>query len=182
MKGIVFSEFIELVEEKFGFNMADDIIEKCQLSSKGAYTQVGVYDHQELIDLVTKLSEETNISAEDLVKTFGHHLLLKFTKSFPQYFTGINTCFEFFDTIETRVHVEVKKLYPEAELPTFEHSFLNENTMQMIYRSKKPFSALAYGMMMGSADYFNEKITIEMKDLSENGESHVIFNLTKVVG
>ncbi len=54
--------------------------------------------------------------------------------------------------------------------------------MQMIYRSKKPFSALAYGMMMGSADYFNEKITIEMKDLSENGESHVIFNLTKVVG
>ena len=112
MKGIVFAEFIELVEEKFGFEMADDIIEKCDLPSEGAYTQVGKYDHQELIDLVVALSKETNISVEDLVKTFGQHLLNKFTKSYPQYFDGINLkChrrFTFLGVLDTFTNILLK--------------------------------------------------------------------------
>jgi len=181
MKGIVFAEFLELVEDKFGFEMADDIIDKCDLPSDGAYTQVGKYDHQELIDLVSALSEETKISVEDLVKTFGQHLLFKFTKSYPQYFDGVKTSFEFFDTIENKVHVEVKKLYPDAELPTFTPEIISDNEMKMTYRSKRPFSALAYGMMMGSAEFFNENIDIQMEDLSKEGNSHVEFTLIKSV-
>ena len=50
MKGIVFSEFIELVEDKFGFEMADDIIEKSNLPSGGAYTLEGRCDHYELLE------------------------------------------------------------------------------------------------------------------------------------
>lgn len=51
--------------------------------------------------------------------------------------------------------------------------------MQMVYKSKRPFSALAYGMMMGSSDYFGENLSIEVDDQSTDGMSHVIFTLTK---
>ncbi|MBA1333177.1 heme transporter CcmB, partial [Candidatus Endoriftia persephone str. Guaymas] len=44
MKGIVFSKFIEFVEERFSPEMADDIIESSDLPSGGAYTSVGTYD------------------------------------------------------------------------------------------------------------------------------------------
>ena len=43
MKGIVFTEFLEMVEEKYGLEMVDDIIENANLQSHGAYTSVGTY-------------------------------------------------------------------------------------------------------------------------------------------
>lgn len=179
MKGIVFSEFIELVEDKFGFDIADEIIEKADLPSGGAYTQVGTYDHKELVALVVLLSEETGVAVEDLIKTFGEHLLGRFVALYPQFFEGINTSFAFLDTIENKVHVEVKKLYPEAELPTFETSFPAENTMKLVYSSKRPFSALAYGLIKGCASYYGESIRIEMLDQSTENQTVVVFTLIK---
>jgi len=41
MKGIVFTEFLDLVEEKFGMEMVDKIITQSELESEGAYTAVG---------------------------------------------------------------------------------------------------------------------------------------------
>ncbi|WP_040727510.1 heme NO-binding domain-containing protein [Thiomicrorhabdus sp. Kp2] len=179
MKGIVFAEFIELVEDKFGFEMADEIIEKSNLPSGGAYTSVGTYDHQELLELVTHLSAETGISVEDLVKIFGEHLLVRFSEGYPMFFETVDNCFDFLHTIENKVHVEVKKLYPEAELPTFDSQIESEKRMTLIYSSKRPFSALAYGLIKGSSTYFDEEIEIQMNDQSSESLTKVVFTLTK---
>ena len=93
------------------------------------------------------------------------------------FFEDVSTCFDFLDTIENKVHVEVKKLYPEAELPTFE-SKIDGNIMTLTYSSKRPFSALAYGLIKGSATYFKENIEIEMEDHSTPELTRVIFTLT----
>lgn len=179
MKGIVFSEFLELVEEKFGFEMADDIIDESDLPSGGAYTSVGTYDHHELLTLVTLLSEKTGISVEALVQVFGEHLLGRFYEAYPIFFEGVNGCFEFLDTIENRVHVEVKKLYPEAELPTFSATFPQPNVMHLTYTSKRPFSALAYGLIKGSATHYGENIAVSMNDQSSENLTKVVFELVK---
>jgi hypothetical protein len=179
MKGIVFTEFLELIEEKFGYEMADDIIDESNLPSGGVYTSVGTYSHHELITMVGALSEKTGLAVEDLVITFGEHLLERFYQGYPQFFSGVNSCFEFLDTIENRVHVEVKKLYPEAELPTFLASFPHPNTMHLVYTSKRPFSALAYGLIKGSAHHFGENIAISMDDQSTAELTQVLFTLDK---
>lgn len=179
MKGIVFAEFIELVEDKFGFEMADEIIESSNLPSGGAYTSVGTYDHTEMLELVTHLSQKTGISVEDLVKVFGEHLLGRFAEGYPTFFENVTGCFEFLDTIENKVHVEVKKLYPEAELPTFDSQIESENNMTLIYTSKRPFSALAYGLIKGASTYYSENIDIAMDDQSTPELTKVIFTLTK---
>jgi len=44
MKGIVFTEFLELVENKFGLEMLDAIIEASNLESEGVYTRIGTYN------------------------------------------------------------------------------------------------------------------------------------------
>ena len=36
MKGIVFTEFLEMVEEKYGYEVVDQIIEESKLPSGGA--------------------------------------------------------------------------------------------------------------------------------------------------
>lgn len=179
MKGIVFSEFLELVEEKFGFEMADDIIDEANLPSGGAYTSVGTYDHHELLALVGLLSEKTGIDANTLVQVFGEHLLERFYDAYPSFFEGVQSCFAFLDTIENRVHVEVKKLYPEAELPTFSATFPEPNIMHLTYTSKRPFSALAYGLIKGSATHYGEQIDVTMIDQSQGDTTQVVFELIK---
>jgi len=104
------------VEDKFGFDMAGDIIDSCELDSNSAYTQVGVYDYRELLQLVTALSNKTNIPVDDLVKTSGVHLLGHFVGKFPVYFKEVYNCFDFFNAVENKIHIEVEKLYPDTEL------------------------------------------------------------------
>jgi hypothetical protein len=58
MKGIVFTEFLDLVEAKFGLETVDEIIEKSDLKSKGVYTSIGTYDFSEMLSLITNLSEK----------------------------------------------------------------------------------------------------------------------------
>ena len=95
MKGVVFSEFIEMVEDKFSPEIADRIIAQADLPSGGAYTTVGTYDHAEILSLVTCLSEETKIAPNDLVLTFGRYMFSRFHAVHPAFFTGLNSAFDF---------------------------------------------------------------------------------------
>ena len=56
MKGIVFKEFIDMVEATFGEEMLDTVIENSDLPSGGVYTSVGTYPHTELVAMVVTLS------------------------------------------------------------------------------------------------------------------------------
>ena len=53
MKGIVFTEFLEMVETKFGLETVDNIIENSDLKSEGIYTSVGTYDFNEMVTPVS---------------------------------------------------------------------------------------------------------------------------------
>ncbi len=58
MKGIVFTEFLEMVEDKFGLETVDSIIENSNLPSEGIYTSVGTYDFNEMVSLITSLHKK----------------------------------------------------------------------------------------------------------------------------
>ena len=93
MKGLVFTEFLEMVEQTFSEEVADRIIDESDLPSNGAYTSLGTYDHGEMLELVTNLSRETNIPVPDLVFAFGRHLFDRFAVVFPQILGDADTAF-----------------------------------------------------------------------------------------
>lgn len=86
MKGIVFSEFMDLVEESFGLEMIDELIEQSDLPSGGSYTAVGTYPHGEMLTLVVKLAELTQIPVSDLLNKFGHNLYVTFKRIILYFF------------------------------------------------------------------------------------------------
>ncbi len=179
MKGVVFTEFIEFVEDKFSAEIADEIIDSSELSSGGAYTSVGTYDHREILQLVSALSEKTAIPAPDLVRSFGRHLFTVLISAFPQFLEGIKSSFDFLKTIENHIHIEVRKLYPDAELPRFEYHSPSENTLEMIYHSKRPFGDLAHGLIEGCAIHYGESLSVQRKDLSTENGSAIRFILSR---
>ena len=182
MKGIVFSEFIEMVEDVFSPEIADQIINDSKLESDGAYTSVGTYDHQEILAMVTRLSALVSIPITDLVKTFGKHLMERFTKLYPSFFDNVDDTFSFLDTIENHVHVEVRKLYPDAELPSFTVERPDEKSLIMFYKSSRPFATLAFGLIEGAAEHFKDNISVNMIDLSNGNGKHARFELKKLTG
>lgn len=179
MKGIVFSEFIELVESKFSIDIADQILQQTELESGGSYTSVGTYDHTEMVQLVVKLSELTGIPVTDLLCHFGEHLTGRFTELYPAFF-NVEDIFSFLDTIENHVHVEVKKLYPDAELPHFKTTRPDANTLVMNYSSFRPFADLAEGLIRGAIAHFGEAIELQRQKEEGYDGTHETFILKRL--
>ncbi len=179
MKGIVFSELLNFVAEQFSLDMVDDIIDASDLPSEGAYTAVGTYDHQEVVQLVSALSRFSGQPVADLIMSFGQHLFTVFAKSYPNYLAGVDTTFPFLIAVEKTIHVEVLKLYPDAELPTFQYECPDPDTMYMTYRSKRALGDLAEGLIRGCIDHFGDPITLEREDMHPGDGTVVRFFLAR---
>ena len=180
MKGIIFTEFLEMVEEKFSPEVADKIIAASDLVTGGAYTSVGTYHHSELIEMVGHLSQESGIEVVPLVKVFGEHLFSRFVELYPEFFEGVDSCFGFLDLIEDHVHVEVKKLYPDAELPSFATQRPEPQKLVMIYQSMRPLAPVAEGLILGCIAHFKEDISVTVEDLSGGQNTQARFTLEKM--
>ncbi len=165
MKGLVFSEFIEFVEDSFSSDIADEMIDASSLSSLGAYTAVGTYNHGELLALVTTLSRLTDTPIPHLVQTFGRHLFGRLAAGHPDFLKGVDCSFDFLQLIENHIHVEVRKLYPDAELPSFEEARPDPNHLILTYRSQRPFNDLAMGLIEGCVAHFKEQVQITRQEL-----------------
>lgn len=176
MKGIVFTEFLTMVEESFGLDMVDTIIDNSDLpSSGGAYTAVGTYPHTEIVSLVVNLSEESKIPIPELLKTFGNYLFHSLARAYPDFVNKTNDPLVFLEQVETYIHVEVRKLYPDAELPTFECSRPNhENELHMIYQSNRHMEDVCEGLINGSLEHFKVSYDVKRKKIDDNRELFVI--------
>jgi hypothetical protein len=175
MKGMVFTEFFNLVETAFGADMLDDIIDDANLPNDGAYTAVGTYDHMELVAMVVALSTRSGMPVPDLVKTFGTYLFGRFVVLYPKFFVDVGDSFVFLSGIEEIIHAEVLKLYPDASLPKFDVQIEGDELI-MTYHSNRHFSDLAEGLIIGSAQHFNETFDIVKTNLDENSTE---FRITR---
>ncbi len=178
MKGIVFTEFLELVEDKFGLEVVNQIIDGCELDTDGVYTSVGTYSHKDMFKMVAKLSELQNIPVPDLLQIYGEYFFDVLSKGYPQFMDQPNS-FVFLESIDNYIHPEVLKLYPEAELPSFDAKMNSENEMTLLYQSSRKMSDFAVGLIKGAAGYFNEEVIVE-KELKDGDGEKVMLNIKKI--
>ena len=172
MKGVVFTEFLDFVAERHGADMVDDIIDASDLPSGGAYTAVGTYNHAEMVSLCTALAERTGAPVADLVRGFGAHLSGTFARGYPAFFSRNGNFFDFLESIEAHIHVEVRKLYPDAELPTFRVEQRTPTRLVMEYRSPRRMTDLAEGLILGSARHYGVEVRVHATPVDgSNGEA-----------
>jgi hypothetical protein len=179
MKGVVFTEFLEFIEDKFGFDVSDKMIEDSSLSTDGIFTQAGNYPFDDLFNMIVNLSKITKVEVSDLVKAYGIHLFSKLITIYPKPTQDYNNTFDFIRNVEDVVHPEVKKLYPDSDLPHFEDVKVNENELTFTYVSNKPLMDFAVGLIEGCAEYYNEKVEVSYK-LIKNTNFRADFLIRKV--
>jgi len=169
MKGVVFTEFLELVENEFGLEIVQKIIDECELETDGVYSSVGTYSHKDMFKMVGKLSEIKDIPVPTLLNIYGEYFFKTLSRDYPKFMEQDNL-FSFLESIERYIHPEVLKLYPEAELPAFESEIKSKNEMILEYSSSRKMADLAVGLIKGAARYFNEEVEIEKVAETNEGE------------
>lgn len=179
MKGIIFREFLELVEDKFGLLAVETMLD--EVGSSGAYTTVGSYDHQELVKLIVSLSKITGVDIAQLQQVFGETVFISLYNTIPEgaQIKDCQTSFQFIRHVEDYIHVEVKKLYADAKPPSF--SFISEQESEMVfdYYSARCMADVCLGLVKGCAHHFGEQLAIEKHPMDATGQT-VRFTLTRM--
>ncbi|MDR6265461.1 heme NO-binding domain-containing protein [Roseobacter sp. N2S] len=177
MKGVVFVELLAMAESLIGEEAVDDILDSVELASGGAYSSVGNYPCSELMTLVDAFSRHTGHSPTFLQIAFGKWIFGTFAKGYTEFFEGKADAFSMLDSIEGEVHVEVRKLYPEVELPTFTTRRIDRQTFEMVYISERPLVDFCQGMIEACLEHFDEEATISKTETRTEDGFGAVFQI-----
>lgn len=169
MQGSIYTTFADMVIEKMGMTVWNELLAIVAPQSQGVYTKGMYYDDAEIMALVTALSEKTNIDVPTLVKSFGEYLFSNLYQSSPANISHIDNLKDFLLAIDQVIHKEVKRVYPNAYLPSFEYSEADNGNLIMFYRSKRKLCHLSEGLIASAAKHFKQKITIKHPECMHHG-------------
>ena len=177
MKGMIFTEFLDMVGDRFGLAVKDRVINAAGGAHDGAYTAVGNYDHREMVAMAQELSAATQLPLRDLLIAFGEHVFGVFTQHYGHFFADATGAIPFLSPIESYINVEVRKLYPDAELPTFRYPPCEPGQLVMEYHSPRPMAAFAEGLVRATVRYFGDPLSLTVEDISGGRGTSARFSL-----
>ena len=158
MKGVVVAEFVQFAESRFGVT-----------PPSSAPDAMGSYPYSDLAALVGAAAVHAGTPPADLVRAFGVHLFGRFAALFPIFFFDAGSALDFLGRINTYVHDEVQKLYPDAEFPHFDVARRSPTKLELVYRSSRPLADLAEGLIRGCIAHFGRPVTVHRQDLDADG-------------
>jgi hypothetical protein len=100
-------------------------------------------------------------------------------KKHPNLVSHYKTPMDLVASIESHIHVEVKKIYPDAQLPTFDLEERTDNKLVMIYKSNKALYMMGKGLMLETFKLFNVPVNVNIEKLNTDG-TEVRFIIEKI--
>jgi hypothetical protein len=166
MKGVVLSEFVQFAETRYAVP-----------PPSGAYNALKTYEFAELLGLVDAAAARAEGGRSEVLRTFGFHLFGRFAALYPIFFFDAESALDLLGGINSYVHDEVQKLYPDAQFPRFDVARESSDRLTLVYRSARPLADLAEGLIRGCVAHFGRPVTVEREDLAPDGR-HARFVLT----
>jgi hypothetical protein len=177
MKGIIFNLFEKFVIKGWGEDVYEKILETSALSKPGPFLGPATYPDADLMALVGSASKLLQVPPEVAVRKFGHFCFRGLTSRFPRFLEGIPDAKSFLLTVDKIIHVEVHKLYHDAETPTFRYHDTGAASLTIEYRSRRRLCVLMEGLIEGLADHFHEDIRQSQSKCLHRGDSYCEFHL-----
>lgn len=170
MKGVVFNILEDMVVEKGGVVLWQQLLNK--VGVKGTYISVETYEDVELFNIVHEVQKVLDIPLEDVIRSFGDYMFSKLAGRYPVFVEAEQDLFSFLKSIEPVIHLEVKKLYDEANLPSIDCEDAQTDSLLMNYRSPRKLCILAEGLIQGAATHYNTSIVIQHDVCMHQGSDH----------
>jgi hypothetical protein len=163
MKGIIFNALESFVDQNFGEETFDRILEKNLPEISEPFVGPKTYPDQYLFSIIALILEKYQLDSEETIRQFGEFLFGLLAKKYPHFMQDFVHPKEFILTIHNVIHVEVKKLFPEAITPDFSFKELKNGSLEVTYSSPRKLYSLAEGLLIGSAKHFQTEMKIIKK-------------------
>lgn len=183
MRGMMFVAFVDWMERRFGEDIADGVLCATPTATGGAYTNVGQYEYQELLALVTTLSGTVGQPASALCEDFGQFLLPVLAEKHQSFMDLSSGLRGFLQGLDSHIHKEVLRLYPNSLPPKVRvqdraSEDPQDPSIALHYESHRPMADLALGLLLGSIKYFKADATVTREDdLSRADFAHFRIHL-----
>ena len=177
MKGVIFNLFEDFICESFGDEAYESILDATDLQTTGPFIGPGLYPDEDLLALVGVAVDQLGVSVQDALRAFGRFALPRLVEAHPDFASSECGAKEFLLSVDSVIHVEVKKLWPDAQTPSFRYVDATEDGLSMMYQSPRKFCPLVEGFIDGVADHFGEKIDREHSSCMHDGAEECVFQL-----
>jgi predicted hydrocarbon binding protein len=177
MKGIIFNLFEDFVTENFGLEVWSDVLETANPQSGKVFIAPKTYPDEDFLSLVSATVQIKDIDLSITVKSFGKFALDKLANRYEEFLTPHKSAKEFLLSMNSVIHVEIKKLFEGSEPPEFTYEDTAENKLTMHYSSKRKLCVLMEGFLEGVADYYGIRINYNQRRCMHKGDKECIFDL-----
>ncbi|WFF41705.1 guanylate cyclase [Salinicola endophyticus] len=162
MKGLIFVELMNFLDEQLGEDITERVVAAASLPNEAAFTAVGNYPSHYASALVAAAARLTGSDATTMCEDFGRFIFLRFEKRFPHLLERYRSARELLEHVQGHIHEEVKVIYPDASPPQVEtHSDIEGYTVT--YRSHRGFAHIAYGLVAQCISFYSEESDVYWK-------------------
>jgi hypothetical protein len=175
MKGVILREFADFADASLPARTAGGDV----LGASATWDAATRYEPAALAGLVACASDASGVPSPEILRRFGIHLFGRFAALYPAFFLDGTPCLDFLSGLDTAIHAEVQKLYPDAEFPRFECERVASDRLVLTYTSERGLADFAEGLLLGCIAWFDEPIALERRDLSAAPGRAARFSLTR---
>ena len=177
MKGVIFNILEDFVVDGWGEDAYDEILSMCPVSAHGPFVGPGTYPDAELFAIAGAAAKKLGVPLSDALRAFGSFTFPKLAARYPMFLDGAEDAKTFLQSVHSVIHVEVRKLYPQAITPAFQYEDTGSDSLRVLYTSKRKLCQFMEGMIAGVGTHFRENIAVTHSACLLEGADACVFDL-----
>lgn len=179
MKGIIFNILESFIAHEFDEDVYNEAISSLSLLTKDPFVAPGTYANEDFLSIAQWSAAKVNLTLDEFMLRMGRYSFSQLAERHPDFVTPHQHPKPFLKTVDGMIHVEVRKLYSDTELPAFTYTDLADNQLIITYFSEKKLYSFMEGLIDGVANFFEIPIQqshkIYKKDEIEYCDFYLIF-------
>jgi len=166
MKGTVVSSWVQSCRNLFGDEMVNNALKAHQLPIDRVFTPLEDVADDVAKGIVDYIGKALGKDHKEMWGTMGQQNIKTFSNNYPGFFRH-DSAYQFLKSMND-VHVIVMKRFKGATPPALDVSPIGSHEILFTYRSKRGMEDYLQGLIKGVAEFFKEKILVEVVGEAQN--------------
>lgn len=146
------------------------------LPNGGGYSDDRVYDDGELVTILRTAAGRVGQTDDEFVREFGAYLgRTAFPELAPRFYEEHDSLVAALVDVEAEIHERLRNLVPGAAPPHLRVSRLGDRGVVIAYTSRRRLCRLLEGLIIGTADVFDESVSIDEPQCMQRGDPSCSF-------
>jgi len=177
MKGVIFKHFESFITDTFGASTFEAVLEQTPLRSALPFVGPATYPDEDLFALAGTAIRLSGLAPDAALFAFGRYLYPRLAAGVPGLIQRHRDTRSLLMELDREIHVEVRKIMPQAVTPRILCRDLGDGALEVTYRSPRMVCALFRGLVDAAAESFGERALPVERECVHHGAEACRFEL-----